>query len=210
MLPAGLVFLATILQSFQALHCTSGWMDGWVGGWPAGCRSHSLFIKPMNRIPSVGVSSREGTRKGGRKEPVSCQHIMQVKKKANAKLDGTRGPVEQSVVFAELYLYCIHWFSTYTKKQRGTHHSKETQRVSILFFYYHIIFDTSKETEYLVLVYFTQVCDRFYTRLLQQYLVCTLTLLVPQSRFGDKSLGIRTVCPQTGTAVLKGLIILLL
>ena len=32
-----------------------------------------------------------------------------------------------------------------------------------------------------------------------------LTLLGPQSRFGDKSLGIRVVCPQIGTAVLRGL-----
>ena len=32
-----------------------------------------------------------------------------------------------------------------------------------------------------------------------------LTLLEPQSRFGDKSHGIRMVCPQIGTAVLKGL-----
>ena len=32
-----------------------------------------------------------------------------------------------------------------------------------------------------------------------------LTLLEPQSRFGDKSLGVRLVCPQIGTAVLKGL-----
>ena len=31
----------------------------------------------------------------------------------------------------------------------------------------------------------------------------SLTLLGPQSRFGDNSLGIRLVCPQTGTAVLK-------
>ena len=33
----------------------------------------------------------------------------------------------------------------------------------------------------------------------------SLTLLGPQSRFGVKSLGIRMVCPQIGTAVLKGL-----
>ena len=32
-----------------------------------------------------------------------------------------------------------------------------------------------------------------------------LTLLAPQSRFGDNSLGIRLVCPEIGTAVLKGL-----
>ena len=32
-----------------------------------------------------------------------------------------------------------------------------------------------------------------------------LTLLEPQSRFGDKILGIWLVCPQNGTAVLKGL-----
>ena len=32
-----------------------------------------------------------------------------------------------------------------------------------------------------------------------------LTLLGPQSRFGDKSLGIVEVCPQIGAAVLKGL-----
>ena len=31
------------------------------------------------------------------------------------------------------------------------------------------------------------------------------TLLGPQSRFGDKLLGIWVVCPQNGTAVLKGL-----
>ena len=31
------------------------------------------------------------------------------------------------------------------------------------------------------------------------------TLLGPQSRCGDKSLGIKLVCPQIGTAVLKGL-----
>ena len=33
------------------------------------------------------------------------------------------------------------------------------------------------------------------------------TLFGPQSRFGRKSLGIRLVCPQIGTAVLKGLMI---
>ena len=32
-----------------------------------------------------------------------------------------------------------------------------------------------------------------------------LTLLGPQSRFGDKLLVIRVVCPQNGTAVLKAL-----
>ena len=32
-----------------------------------------------------------------------------------------------------------------------------------------------------------------------------LTLLGLQSRFGDNSLGFRLVCPQIGTAVLKGL-----
>ena len=32
-----------------------------------------------------------------------------------------------------------------------------------------------------------------------------LTLLGPQSRFGDNSLVIRLVCPQIGTAVVKGL-----
>ena len=32
-----------------------------------------------------------------------------------------------------------------------------------------------------------------------------LTFLLMQSRFGDKPLGIRRVCPQIGTAVLKGL-----
>ena len=32
-----------------------------------------------------------------------------------------------------------------------------------------------------------------------------LTLLGPQSRFGDNSLGIRLVCTLIGTAVLKGL-----
>ena len=32
-----------------------------------------------------------------------------------------------------------------------------------------------------------------------------LTLLEPQSRFGNKLLGIRVVCPQNGTAFLKGL-----
>ena len=31
-----------------------------------------------------------------------------------------------------------------------------------------------------------------------------LTLLEPQSRFGDKSLKFQAVCPQNGTAVLKG------
>ena len=31
------------------------------------------------------------------------------------------------------------------------------------------------------------------------------TLLGPQSRLGDKSLGIKLVCPQIGTAVLKEL-----
>ena len=35
--------------------------------------------------------------------------------------------------------------------------------------------------------------------------VAALTLLEPQSRFGDTSLGIRAVCPQIGTAALKGL-----
>ena len=33
----------------------------------------------------------------------------------------------------------------------------------------------------------------------------SLTLLEPQSRFGDKSLNFQVVCPQNGTAVLKGL-----
>ena len=32
-----------------------------------------------------------------------------------------------------------------------------------------------------------------------------LTLLEPQSRFGDKPLKFRVVCPKSGTAVLKGL-----
>ena len=32
-----------------------------------------------------------------------------------------------------------------------------------------------------------------------------LTLLGPQSRFGDKFLGTKLVCPLIGTAVLKGL-----
>ena len=32
-----------------------------------------------------------------------------------------------------------------------------------------------------------------------------LTLLEPQSRFGDNSLKFQVVCPQNGTAVLKGL-----
>ena len=32
-----------------------------------------------------------------------------------------------------------------------------------------------------------------------------LTLLEPQSRFGDKLVKFRIVCPQNGTAVLKGL-----
>ena len=32
-----------------------------------------------------------------------------------------------------------------------------------------------------------------------------IALLGPQSRFGDKLLEIRLVCPQNGTAVLKGL-----
>ena len=32
-----------------------------------------------------------------------------------------------------------------------------------------------------------------------------LTPLEPQSRFGDKPLGFQVVCPQNGTAVLKGL-----
>ena len=36
--------------------------------------------------------------------------------------------------------------------------------------------------------------------------VLWLTLLGPRPRFGDKSLGIRMVCPHIGTAVLKGLI----
>ena len=35
-----------------------------------------------------------------------------------------------------------------------------------------------------------------------------MSLLEPQSRFGDKSLGIRVFCPQIGTAVLKGLRVL--
>ena len=35
--------------------------------------------------------------------------------------------------------------------------------------------------------------------------VLILTHLVLQSRFGDKPLGIRMVCPQVGTAVLKGI-----
>ena len=42
------------------------------------------------------------------------------------------------------------------------------------------------------------------------YSSSSLTLLGPQFRFGDKSLGVRLVCPQIGTAVLKGLIQLLL
>ena len=33
----------------------------------------------------------------------------------------------------------------------------------------------------------------------------SLTLLEPQSRFGDKPLKLQVVCPQNGTAVLKGL-----
>ena len=33
-----------------------------------------------------------------------------------------------------------------------------------------------------------------------------LTLLEPQSRFGDQPLKLQVVCPQNGTAVLKGLI----
>ena len=32
-----------------------------------------------------------------------------------------------------------------------------------------------------------------------------LTFLEPQSRFGDKPLKLQVVCPQNGTAVLKGL-----
>ena len=37
------------------------------------------------------------------------------------------------------------------------------------------------------------------------YLVAPLTLLEPQSRFWDKPAKIQVVCPQNGTAVLKGL-----
>ena len=33
-----------------------------------------------------------------------------------------------------------------------------------------------------------------------------LTLLEPQSRFGDKPVKFQVVCPQNGTSVLKGLI----
>ena len=35
-----------------------------------------------------------------------------------------------------------------------------------------------------------------------------LTLLEPQSRFGDKPVNFQLVCPQNGTAVLKGLILI--
>ena len=38
-------------------------------------------------------------------------------------------------------------------------------------------------------------------------LLIPLTPLEPQSRFGDKLLEVREVCPQNGTAVLKGLTI---
>ena len=38
-------------------------------------------------------------------------------------------------------------------------------------------------------------------------LMCYLTLLEPRSRFGDKLPRIRLLCPQNGTAVLKGLIL---
>ena len=34
--------------------------------------------------------------------------------------------------------------------------------------------------------------------------VGALTLLEPQSRFGDKPIKFKVVCPQNGTAVLKG------
>ena len=37
------------------------------------------------------------------------------------------------------------------------------------------------------------------------YVWSPLTPLEPQPRFGDKLLEIRLVCPQNGTAVLKGL-----
>ena len=43
-------------------------------------------------------------------------------------------------------------------------------------------------------------------------LICVLfivTLLEPQSAFGDKLLKFQVVCPQNGTAVLKGLIAIL-
>ena len=36
-------------------------------------------------------------------------------------------------------------------------------------------------------------------------MVVFLTLLEPQSRFGDKPVKFQVVCPQNGTAVLKGL-----
>ena len=35
--------------------------------------------------------------------------------------------------------------------------------------------------------------------------LCFLTLLEPQSRFGDKPVKFQVVCPQNGTEVLKGL-----
>ena len=47
----------------------------------------------------------------------------------------------------------------------------------------------------------------FWSDLLWYPVVCfPLTLLEPQSAFGDKPLNFQVVCPQNGTAVLKGLI----
>ena len=44
-----------------------------------------------------------------------------------------------------------------------------------------------------------------YNAVAQRLHLLLFNLLEPQSRFGDKLLGIRLVCPQHGTAVLKGL-----
>ena len=61
----------------------------------------------------------------------------------------------------------------------------------------------------------TAECDQEFQPLLrfiifyfcQYYPTTLLTLLEPQSRFGGKPLNFQLVCPQNGTAVLKGLIL---
>ena len=49
------------------------------------------------------------------------------------------------------------------------------------------------------------MCDLVATRIGSAVKALKLRPLEPQSRFGDKLLEIRVVCPQNGTAVLKGL-----
>ena len=47
--------------------------------------------------------------------------------------------------------------------------------------------------------------SRFGDKLLEVRVVCPQRGLEPQSRFGDRPVKFRVVCPQNGTAVLKGL-----